>query len=1739
MAKETVTQRKRRLEKKKRKRQETLEEESEAGKLARLAKRRKRTSEVPEQQRDVERAKDKKRKAQARANETELQHIYRSESDQLRKSKLRAEEKTSNERESILRRRREAYAQRTPDNPDFHSTINTFCDKCCDICQKQCFPNQVVKYHLDKPKQYLPPELSAKNDLLVCHRCNTHLKSSKSHPPSKAYWNNLFPGNIPREILALTEPERRLLQRIIPYVKVIKFNGRFGQYGFRGQATLFALDIFEVSEKLPEMLPRSSTDVGIVVVTETLMNLNVSRDYEISPVRVYKALDWLIENNPLYEDVRINRGAQLNTHDVIRIIPAPSDQNESTDQPTDTPPRIAYSRINDSARIVRASWNQNNEEIFQSGNAGRQCFAIVVANLIRATILPPGQWDTNVLNVNMIEGERLYEQIDWETRKQPGAFPIDNRGHLEIRNLDVIKHDIKIFDNAFRIEYDDVNGAYNGSLCDKENNGIDFLNLRDAMNLLFVEHNVGILINAGSAYGLMYYHNKWYFTDSHSCGPKGKSGAKNGKACIIECDTIVQFLRIIRRTTHSTVGTQFSINAINVFLKEQGTMQQYSEANSSGQVDAFSQADAPESEPKSINTSQFVPVQTSVMAPVDYEHPDVEDELQESRNINEIVRKTKDNIVNVTSEFKAEELAWFYLFPYGKNGLNEQRQVKITPLDYFQQRILGKDPRFQRTDYLFYALSMFEYLRVQSTINACGRVIRGQNGVVEDLHLHLKNLRGSASYWRTAHNELIAFIRCVGPPTWFITLSCNDLNWLDMRKALLIADDRPYEDPTNLNLDEVQRLIESYPVVLSRHFSRRVEAFMTQIKRNDNLLGGKVIDFWYRIEFQNRGSPHVHLLVWIDNAPSFETPEGLAFINQVISCRLPSEDEDPNVRALVTRNQIHRHTHTCHKNNSETCRFSFPREACQQTRIVPPSSDEFIRNGGRFCTLKRTTNERWVNNYNQRILEFWNANMDIQPCGSNESIAHYIAKYISKTEPTDVNVGVAQAIRQICRDETNIARKIFKSCMRILKERQVSASECVYRLCHLPLRSSSRKCVFLNTRKPDQRYRMLKFQGNQAVGLCTNLFERYANRPRQQEQGYDFPNMCVLEFAMAFEPFYPKKTGESEESIDAAEEEQPTKRRLIKLANNSKMVIRNVPAVVRVPFFQMSKDPENYFYSLLVQYVPFYTEDELIDEHNNAREAFLAREEELKRANAYFDIHRARDKQLETAFNQAHAFTVLENTEEIVGTELEDEITEQAMTNEQFKNVCAAMNGQQRELFNTITSNIQDQMNGSPRRIRMFVTGGAGVGKTFTFNALKEQINRCYGRKAVKVGALTGVAARLVGGTTLHTLFKFPVEKDGKMIGSLPPLTGNYLKILRNQWKDIEFMFIDEISMVSYEMLGMIDSRLRQLKKKGSEPFGGINMMIFGDLFQLPPIRGAQAFNQPTRFLPAIHLWRLLNLVELTQNMRQQEDTTFADLLNALRVGELKASHFAVLAEKLLTEASGDFDLDKAIRIYPTRKQVQAHNTAVLEQYRAKGVRIFKIRAKDVLVNATRNDESVNMNNIVSGDINKTGGLQEDLEIFTGARVMLRSNINIEQGLVNGAMGTITEIVWPLFRRDQIYDTDIPSVRIDFGRDGIHVINSKSVQFPALKNYGTIERTQLPLILCWACTVHKMQGCTVDHAVVYLGSALFAKGQAYVALSRVKSLEGLRIVELDCSKLTGKTPCNEDALKEMERMRQL
>lgn len=649
--------------------------------------------------------------------------------------------------------------------------------------------------------------------------------------------------------------------------------------------------------------------------------------------------------------------------------------------------------------------------------------------------------------------------------------------------------------------------------------------------------------------------DKYYFADSHSCGPKGKPTPENGKACVIKCDNLQELCRICKICLGSR-NIAYTLTRVDVHLRENIITRQSVQVQQ--QEDAVTHQDVEVRQPLSNLRFETIPIQTSVMLPIDSVQPDVEDELEVSENVNEIIRKTNNNIVNEAYELKAEEFAWYQLFPYGKNGLKEQRPVNISPLDYYQFRLLGADVRFHRNDYLFYALSMFEYYRVKSTIAACARKVEGENGNrVEDLHLYLKNLRGSAAYWRSALSDLIAQIRCLGPPTYFVTLSCNDLHWKDMKRGLLVSDGKQHIDPDDIDNQETQRLIEMYPVVVSRQFMVRVNALMQFLKTDTEIFGGKVKDHWWRIEFQNRGSPHLHMVVWIEDHPSVATPEGIAHIDSVCSTTIPPETSE--LYELVKNCQIHRHTSTCTKNNS-VCRFNFPRSECLETHVIDPSSNEFIYNGVRICVLKRKSEDGWVNNYSPALLKMWKANMDIQPCGTNESIAYYIAKYVSKSEPTNLEGEISRAIQQIRREETDVSRKLFKICMRILRERQVSACECVFRLCHLSMRDSSRKTIFVNTRKAEQRYKVLKFnEAGQAAGYCANIFERYEKRPAEHPN-YDFNNMCLKEFVMLFEPHYTKPPVINEESIDTdayAPHEQTTRRRLITLTDNTKMTIRN------------------------------------------------------------------------------------------------------------------------------------------------------------------------------------------------------------------------------------------------------------------------------------------------------------------------------------------------------------------------------------------------------------------------------------------------------------------------------------------------------------------------------------------------------------------------------------------------------
>ncbi|PRD28257.1 UNVERIFIED_CONTAM: hypothetical protein NCL1_32971 [Trichonephila clavipes] len=140
----------------------------------------------------------------------------------------------------------------------------------------------------------------------------------------------------------------------------------------------------------------------------------------------------------------------------------------------------------------------------------------------------------------------------------------------------------------------------------------------------------------------------------------------------------------------------------------------------------------------------------------------------------------------------------------------------------------------------------------------------------------------------------------------------------------------------------------------------------------------------------------------------------------------------------------------------------------------------------------------------------------------------------------------------------------------------------------------------------------------------------------------------------------------------------------------------------------------------------------------------------------------------------------------------------------------------------------------------------------------------------------------------------------------------------------------------------------------------------------------------------------------------------------------MTTEHVFDLMQKVSSNSSREFSIEKALRIYPSNQQVNKHNAAVLEHLRKKNTQMFKITAQDQLLDGTKNNDHIDINNIIHSNINKTGGLPKELEIFVGAKVMLRYNVDVAERLVNGAIAHITEIIWPYYRRAQLYDSDIP-----------------------------------------------------------------------------------------------------------------
>ena len=409
--------------------------------------------------------------------------------------------------------------------------------------------------------------------------------------------------------------------------------------------------------------------------------------------------------------------------------------------------------------------------------------------------------------------------------------------------------------------------------------------------------------------------------------------------------------------------------------------------------------------------------------------------------------------------------------------------------------------------------------------------------------------------------------------------------------------------------------------------------------------------------------------------------------------------------------------------------------------------------------------------------------------------------------------------------------------------------------------------------------------------------------------------------------------------------------------------------------------------------------------------------------------------------------------------------------------------------------------------------------------------------------APTGVAAFNINGMTIHSallLRTSKYEQNGQ------PLTCDKINSLRSKLENLQLLIIDEISMVGSDMLLNIHKRLCEIMGPCDDSMLFANKCILacGDLYQLKPVAQKLIYEPVKTPLANLYgsLWKdHFALHELTEIMRQKGDQDFAEMLCRIRVGEQTDRDIAILKSRQMGETCNEYPYD-ALHVFAYNIDVDSWNQKRLYSIEPDETKRVKIPAIDDKKDSTRLLDLEHVGNTTKRA--DTGGLHSVLEISIGARVMLVYNVDTSDGLVNGVIGKVEgiekrangQVITVLVKFD---NADVGKRAIATGQwrdkypSAVPIVRHES-KFEKAKNKGAqVSRLQFPLTLAWAVTIHKCQGLTMDEIVVNMkGANKFGSGQAYVAFSRVKTLDGLHITEFDEKGI--KTDSNVDSvMKEM------
>ena len=423
----------------------------------------------------------------------------------------------------------------------------------------------------------------------------------------------------------------------------------------------------------------------------------------------------------------------------------------------------------------------------------------------------------------------------------------------------------------------------------------------------------------------------------------------------------------------------------------------------------------------------------------------------------------------------------------------------------------------------------------------------------------------------------------------------------------------------------------------------------------------------------------------------------------------------------------------------------------------------------------------------------------------------------------------------------------------------------------------------------------------------------------------------------------------------------------------------------------------------------------------------------------------------------------------------------------------------------------------------IFLSGPAGVGKSFMIKKFKE-ISESIG-KNICVTAMTGSAAILINGKTLHSWAGIGLGNDDEN-ALLRKVKLN--RHSNKKWKTTDILIIDEVSMLSPELFEKLDFIGKNLRKNLYKPFGGIQLVFVGDFYQLPPIKNSSISSDSSSnsndtgykdklFVFESDLWKHTfdEIIELEDIMRQ-DDVIFQNILNNIRKGIITKEDKKILKRrtyaKLIKKDPSFNPKNISINgIEPTKLFVKRMDVNVLNNKKLSCLNntIKKFEPNTSIVYYGESNEkkyNETQKNYIISQMDNSGCYEKDLNICIGAQVMLSVNLDFKNKLVNGSRGIVIDF-------DNA--TGYPIVKFTNNIE----MKIERFDFQYEDDNGCIYRSQVPLKLAWCMTIHKSQGMSIDLAEIDVGSNIFEFGQTYVALSRVRTIDGLYLIDLNTKKI--------------------